>query len=81
MQYYCKIFLQIIFITFANMGRKPLHKPESMEIGQRMELTGKMKKYSWQYLNNFNKRGTKATPPAKYQHIKEGDKIFIVRTA
>jgi len=56
------------------MGRKAIHKPESLEIGEKMELTGKMRKYSWQYLNNFNKRSD-----AKFEHIRDGKKIFIER--
>ncbi len=56
------------------MGRKPIYKTESLEIGGRIELKGKPKKYSWQYLNNFNERGE-----AKYKHIKDGKNIFIER--
>lgn len=56
------------------MGRRLLHKPESLQVGDKMELTGKLKKYSWQYLNNFNNRGE-----AKYEHVREGKQIFIKR--
>lgn len=56
------------------MGRKPLHKPENIEIGEKFELTGKLKKFSWQYLNNFNKRGK-----AKFEHVKDGDKKYLKR--
>ena len=41
-----------------------------------MELTGKAKKYSWQYLYNFNNRG-----PMQYEHVTESNKIFIKRVA
>lgn len=58
------------------MGRKRIHEPESLEIGEKMELTGKLKKYSWQYLNNFNDRGK-----AKYKHLREDKKVFIERIA
>ena len=56
------------------MGRKPIHKPEELEVGQKMELTGKAKRYSWQYVYNFNNRGT-----ARFQHQREGSKVFIER--
>lgn len=56
------------------MGRKPIHKPENIGIGEKFELTGKMKKFSWQYLNNFNKRGK-----AKFNHVREGEKIYLER--
>lgn len=56
------------------MGRKAIHTPEKMEIGEKMELTGKLKKYSWQYLNNFNDRGA-----AKFKHLRDGNKVFIER--
>lgn len=56
------------------MGRKSIHKPETLKIGEKMELKGKAKRFSWQYLNNFNKRGE-----AKYKHTTEGTKVFIER--
>jgi len=56
------------------MGRKAVHTPENLKIGDKMEIRGKMKTYSWQYLNNFNKRGE-----AKYRHVKDGKKIFFER--
>lgn len=56
------------------MGRRPIHTPEKLEVGQKMELTGKLKKYSWQYLNNFNDRGSE-----KFKHIREGNKVYIER--
>ena len=56
------------------MGRKAIHTPEKLGIGEKMELTGKLKKYSWQYLNNFNDRGAE-----KFKHIREGSKIYIER--
>jgi hypothetical protein len=56
------------------MGRKAIHKPEKLGLGERMELKGKLREFSWQYLNNFNKRGN-----AKYAHRKEGEKVFIER--
>jgi hypothetical protein len=58
------------------MGRKRIHEPESLEIGQKMELKGKLKKFSWQYLNNFNGRGT-----AKYKHVRKDDRVFIERVS
>lgn len=58
------------------MGRKAIHKPENLEIGQKMELTGKLKKFSWQYLNNFNSRGD-----AKYKHIRKEGRVYIERVS
>lgn len=58
------------------MGRKAIHKPETLGIGEKMELTGRLKKYSWQYLNNFNKKGN---GKIKYSHVREGNKVFIER--
>lgn len=58
------------------MGRKAIHQPENLKVGERMELTGKAKKYSWQYINNFNNRGA-----AKFEHEREERKIFIKRVA
>lgn len=57
------------------MGRNRIHTPETLEVGQRVELTGKAKKYSWQYVYNFNNRGEQ-----KFKHVKEDKKIFIERT-
>lgn len=57
------------------MGRNAIHKPESLKVGEKMELTGKAKKYSWQYVYNFNKRGR-----GEFQHIREEKRIFIQRT-
>ena len=61
---------------YPDMGRKAVHQPEKLEIGEKMELIGKVKKYSWQYLNNFNSRGI-----AKFKHVREDKKIFIERIA
>lgn len=58
------------------MGRRAIHKPENLEIGEKFELKGKLKRFSWQYLNNFNKRGD-----AKFKHIREGNTIFIERVS
>lgn len=56
------------------MGRKAIYKPEELEIGEKLELKGKMKRFSWQYLNNFNKKGD-----AKFKHVKEGKIIYFER--
>jgi hypothetical protein len=56
------------------MGRKPIHKPEELEVGEKMELTGKAKRFSWQYVYNFNKRGI-----GKYEHLRDGSKIYVER--
>lgn len=57
------------------MGRKPIHKPENIAVGEQFELIGKLKRFSWQYLNNFNKRGK-----AKFKHVRtDDDKVYLER--
>lgn len=55
-------------------GRKPLYTPETLEIGEKMELSGKAKKFKDQYLYQFNKRGAN-----KYKSFEDGKKVFIER--
>lgn len=56
------------------MGRNKVHKIENLKVGERLEATGKLKRYSWQYLNNFNNRNQ-----GTFKHIREGKKIFFER--
>jgi len=56
-------------------GRKPLYNPEALELGQKMEMKGKAKKFVHQYLSAFNKRNSNK----KYRYAPEGNKIFIER--
>ena len=55
-------------------GRKPLYDTESLEIGSKMELKGKAKRFKDQYLYAFNERSEK-----KFRQILEDGKIFIER--
>lgn len=56
------------------MGRKRLFEPEKLEIGEKMQLLGKAKKFKDQYLYTFNKRGVE-----KFRQLSEGGKVFIER--
>lgn len=55
-------------------GRKRVYKPETLKIGQKMELIGKAKKFKDQYLYQFNQRGTE-----KFKQSIDGRKVFIER--
>jgi hypothetical protein len=55
-------------------GRKPLYDIKSLEIGAKIELTGKAERFKDQYLYAFNKRSKK-----KYKQITDDDKVYIVR--
>ena len=58
-------------------GRKPLYDLETLEIGAKMPLLGKAKKYADQYIYNFNSR-----PDGRgYRKVIEGRKIFVERIA
>lgn len=57
------------------MGREAIYRPEMLEIGEKLELKGKVKKYSWQYLTNFNKRNKEM----KFKHVRENKRVFIER--
>jgi len=37
-------------------GRKPIYKPETLEIGEKMALKGNTKKFVHQYIYAFRKR-------------------------
>ena len=55
-------------------GRKRIYTPETLKIGEKMQLLGKAKKFKDQYLYTFNARGEE-----KYKSIIEGAKVFIER--
>lgn len=38
------------------LGRKPIYKPETLKIGQKLAIPGKRKLYGHQYARGFNKR-------------------------
>ena len=55
-------------------GRKPLYDTESLQIGSKIELRGKARKFKDQYLHAFNNRGEK-----KFKQILNEGKVFIER--
>jgi hypothetical protein len=57
-------------------GRKSIYKPEALEIGGKIELSGKAKKYRDQYLYTFKDR-----TGFDLVTVKEGSKVFIERIA
>lgn len=59
------------------MGRKPIYDVKTLEIGAKMELLGKAKKYSDQYIYNFNSTNS----GNKYRKVKDGKRIFVERIA
>lgn len=59
-------------------GRKPLFSPETLKIGQKIELKGKRKKFGHQTAYNWNERfGRELT----FKCVSEGEKVYIERTA
>lgn len=38
------------------LGRKPLYKPETLEIGEKLTLPRAKRKFGYQYARNFSKR-------------------------
>lgn len=38
------------------LGRKPLYRPETLEIGEKLTLPRDKRKFGYQYARNFNKR-------------------------
>jgi len=55
-------------------GRKPLYDTENLEIGSKIELRGKSKKFKDQYLYTLNNRSRN-----KFRQIVEGKKVFLER--
>jgi hypothetical protein len=58
-----------------NAGRKKIYKPETLEVGQRMEMRGKAKRYVHQYIRSFNKRKS----GMEFKFAPEGENIFVER--
>ena len=56
------------------MGRNKEHITEWLKIGERYELKGKLRKYSHQYVYEFNKRGKE-----KFKHVIEDKKVYAER--
>ena len=61
------------------MGRNTLYKPETLEIGEKIEITGKRKQYAKQYVQNFKIRET--LKGKAFASKREGSKVFIERIA
>lgn len=61
------------------MGRKTIFAPETLAVGEKMEAKGKVRKYIYQYINNFNRRLERTNTPMKFKRAVENDKIFIIR--
>lgn len=57
-------------------GRKPLDSPETLRIGQRIELKGKRRKFGHQTAYSWNKRSDKEM---EFKCITEGNQVFIKR--
>jgi len=56
-------------------GRKPIYNPETLEIGQIMEIKGNKKKFGHQIAYSFNGR----LEGRKFKSYSEGSKVFIKR--
>ncbi len=56
------------------MGRKIKILTDGLKIGHKIELKGVAKKFKWQYLNNFNKRGEE-----KFELLSGEEKVFVRR--
>ena len=50
-------FISLLFYYFTGMaGRKPIYRPETLEIGQKMALPKKIVRFGYQYVHTFNQR-------------------------
>lgn len=58
-------------------GRKPIYKPETLEIGQRIQLKGSNKEFAYQYAYQFRSK----LPGRIFKKVTENSKVFIERTA
>lgn len=58
-------------------GRKPLYDTETLEIGEKMQLSWKARKFKDQYLYAFNNK--KREIKKKFKAVSEGNKVFIER--
>lgn len=64
-------------------GRKPIYDVKSLEIGQKLALTGPSKYYAYQYIRHWNRSGEK-----KFKRTVEGSekplpqqRVFVERVA
>lgn len=58
-------------------GRKPIYAPETLEIGQKIELRGKNKDFAHQYAYQFRRKNE----PKIFKKVVSGKKIFIERVS
>jgi len=58
-------------------GRKPLYTPETLKIGQRIQLKGLSKAFAYQYAAKFRKK----FEGRDFKRVAEKGKIFIERVA
>ncbi len=59
-------------------GRKPIYDTKNLEIGNRLQLFGKAKRFKDQYLYTFNGRHLRRSD---FILVEENDKIFVERIA
>ena len=57
-------------------GRKAIYRPETLEIGEKMQLKGQAKSFGNQYAAQFRKKNK----PKNFKKVEENGKIFILRT-
>lgn len=55
-------------------GRPPKHKFNSLKVGEKTLLTGRVKAYAHQYIHQYNKSGR------KIKLVRDGDKVYAERT-
>lgn len=55
-------------------GRKPKHKFNNLEIGEKTKLMGRAKVYPHQYVNQYNKTGR------RLKIIHDGGDVYVERT-
>lgn len=58
-------------------GRKPIYKPESLEIGEKMQLKGAAVGFGNQYAAMFRKRNN----GKDFKRVEDKGKVFIERIA
>jgi hypothetical protein len=58
-------------------GRKPIYKPEDLEIGEKLPILGSKRRFAHQYAYNFNRR----LKDRKFRAVNDGVKWFIERIA
>lgn len=57
-------------------GRKPIYQVDSLEIGEKIEIKGKNRKFGHQMAYSFNKRYLKNR---LFRALFEGNQVFIIR--